>query len=364
MATRVLEAVDVDALLACQRLVPELTDKLQTRYRILQQIVLHQPIGRRTLAHVLNTTERILRADVELFKEQGLIDVGPLGMTVTEAGISLMADLDTLVRLLDGRHQTGLRLQEVLSIDRIVVVSGDSEKEDSALREMGQAAADVLRGYLQPGSTVAVTGGTTMAVMADSMPRVTTLSDILVLPARGGLGERVELLAGTIASRLAEKLGGTYRMFHVPESLSPETAQTLSMEPTVQEIADQIRGADIVIHGIGEALTMAKRRRLDEETVQLLQDKGAVAEAFGYFFDESGRIVHVMNTVGLRLEDLARIPVVIGVAGGGAKWAAIRAAARAYRMDALITDEGASTALVSSVEWQVLQDGSDVLDRV
>jgi len=342
-----LEAVGLESLLACQRLVPELTEKVRTRYRVLQRILLHQPIGRRTLAHALGTTERILRADVELFKEQGLIDVGPLGMKLTDVGLTLMTDLDDVIRLLDGRHASEQRLIDALGIGRVVVVSGDSEQEDSALREMGYAAAQALRGYLHVPCTVAVTGGSTMATMAQVMPRVNQGQDVLVLPARGGLGERVELLANTIASRLADKLGGRYRMFHVPESLSPQTAHRLSLEPTVQEMAEQIRASDIVIHGIGEALTMARRRRLDEATIELLQAKGAVAEAFGYFFDEMGQIVHIMNTVGLRLEDLARIPVVIGVAGGAGKGIAIRAVARAYRMDALVTDEGAARAVAA-----------------
>lgn len=343
----------MDELLACQRLVPELTEKLRARYRVLQRIRLHQPIGRRTLAYSLGTTERILRADVELFREQGLIEIGPLGMSMTAMGESLMEELDGVIRTLDGRDAMEQQLSETIGVGRVVVVRGNSEQDDGAQREMGQAAADVLRTYLGANCTVAVTGGSTMAAMADVMPRTPALHGVLVLPARGGLGERVELLAGTIASRLAEKLGGSYRMFHVPESLSLETAQTLSMEPIVQEIAEQIRGADIVIHGIGEALTMAKRRRLDDATIHLLQERGAVAEAFGYYFDEAGGIVHVMNTVGLRLEDLARIPVVIGVAGGRGKWTAIRAAARAYRMDALVTDEGAARALIEGAKGNV-----------
>lgn len=294
---------------------------------------------------MVGTTERVLRADVELFKGQGLIDVGPLGMSLTEAGESLMEDLDSVISVLDGRQETERHLEEQLAIDRVVVVGGDSEQDEWSLRELGYSAAHALRAYLQPTCTVAVTGGSTMAAMAEGMPRAPSASSIVVVPARGGLGEQVELLANTIASRLAEKLGGSYRMFHVPDSLSAQTAEQLSQEPAVQEVVEQIRAADIVIHGIGEALTMARRRRLDEATVDLLNGRGAVAEAFGYFFDENGQIVHIMNTVGLRLEDLARIPVVIGVAGGTGKGTAIRAAARAYRIDALITDEGAAQAI-------------------
>ncbi len=333
-----------------QRLVPELTHKLRSRYRVLLRVYLHQPIGRRSLAHVLGTTERILRADVELFKEQGLIDVGPLGMSVTEAGVVLIAELDPMIRDLDGRHETENALAHALGIERVTIVPGDSLDDGAVMRDIGHAAAQTLRSHLHLPCTVAVTGGSSMAMVAEMMPRAAQPQAIEVLPARGGLGERVELLANTIASRLADKLGGTYRMFHVPESLSKATAERLSQEPSVSEMVQRIRGADVVIHGIGDALTMARRRRLDDATIGLLRARGAVAEAFGYYFDAQGRIVHVMNTVGLRLEDLSGIRAVIGVAGGGAKGAAIRAAARAYQIDALVTDEGAARAIIGQVQ--------------
>ncbi|MCI0182251.1 sugar-binding transcriptional regulator [Sulfoacidibacillus ferrooxidans] len=336
----------MDLLQASQRLVPELAQKFRSRYRVLQRIFLHQPIGRRSLAQVLGTTERILRADVELFKEQGLIDVGPIGMSVTDAGEILLADLDKVIRKLDGRRELEQQLATVLAISRVTVVPGDCEQDDAVMRDIGHAAAQMLQGYIVPPCTVAVTGGSTMATLAEMMPRVISTQQVEVLPARGGLGERVELLANTIASQLADKLGGTYRMFHVPESLSKATVERLSKEPVIQEMAERIRRADIVVHGIGDALTMALRRQLDDDTVAILQSSGAVAEAFGYYFDAQGAIVYTMNTVGMRLEDLAEIDAVIAVAGGRAKGAAIRAASRAYQIDALVTDEGAARAIL------------------
>ncbi len=338
----------MDSLVVGQRLVPELADKLRARYRVLQRIFLHQPIGRRSLATVLGTTERILRADVELLKQQGLLDVGPIGMSLTEAGVAVIADLDDVIRCLDGRQELERMLSSTLGIGRVIVVPGDSQDDEVVMRDIGYGAGRVLSEYIKPPCTVAVTGGSSMAMVADMLPKSTQQLAIEVLPARGGLGERVELLANTIASQIAFKLGGTYRMFHVPELLSRTTAERLSMEPMIQEIVNRIRSADIVLHGIGDALTMARRRRLDDQTITDLRQQKAVAEAFGYYFDAQGNIVHVMNTVGLHLGDLPHIGTVIGVAGGRAKASAITAASRAYKMDALITDEGAAREIVHS----------------
>ncbi len=336
----------MDLLQLSQRLVPEMTGRLRARYRVLQRIALHQPIGRRSLAQVLGTTERVLRAEVDLLKGQGLIDVGPLGMTVTQAGEALLRDLYDAIARLDGRGDLEQRLAERLAIKRVSVVRGDSASDPVAVRDIGHAAGQVLREFLRPPCAVAVTGGSTMATLAEVMPRSSRALAVEVLPARGGLGERVEWLANTIASQLAEKLGGTYRMFHAPESLSESTAQKLAAEPAVAAIMERIRNADIVVHGIGEAQAMAKRRGLDAATERLLAERGAVAEAFGYYFRADGRTVYVTHTMGLRLEDLSRIGVVIAVAGGADKAQAICAAAKAYRIDALATDEGAARAIL------------------
>ncbi len=51
----------------------------------------------------------------------------------------------------------------------------------------------------------------------------------------------------------------------------------------------------------------------------------AVGEAFGYYFNEEGEVVHKVPTIGLQLEDLSHIEHVIAVAGGSSKAKAIRA---------------------------------------
>ena len=336
----------MDLLQISQRLAPEMIERLQARYRILQRIAVQQPVGRRSLAQVLGVTERVLRGDVDLLKAQGLIDVGPLGMTATQAGESVLRDMAEAIARLEGRSDLEQQLSERLGVRRVVVVRGDSALEPTTVRDIAHRAGQVVRESLRPPCAVAVTGGSTMATLADVMPKAPHAVAVEVLPARGGLGEHVELLANTVASQLAEKLGGTYRMFHAPESLSESTARKLATEPAVAAIMERIRNADMVVHGIGDALAMARRRGLDAHTEELLAGRGAVAEAFGYYFKPDGSTVYVMHTLGLRLEDLARIGVVIAVAGGAGKAQAICAAAKAYRIDALVTDEGAAQAIL------------------
>ena len=51
-------------------------------------------------------------------------------------------------------------------------------------------------------------------------------------------------------------------------------------------------------------MEMARRRKLDENSIQNLQADGAIAESFGYYFSEDGEVVHKMLTSGCGLRIL------------------------------------------------------------
>jgi central glycolytic genes regulator len=271
-------------------------------------------------------------------------------MSLSDEGQALLDELEGLLASLEGRTELSQRLSRGLGIERVIIVGGDSDEEEWVKEALGYQAAMFLRSTLRADDVVAVTGGTTLAAMAKRMPRQGGVPPVKVVPARGGLGETVAVQANTIAAELAQQLGGRSIMLHVPDRLSPETLELLMQEPHIAERLQEIREATVVVHGIGEALRMARRRQLPEDEIELLQQHGAVAEAFGYYFNDAGDIVHAMTTAGLRLADLANARMVMGVAGGSTKARAIRAAARAYRIDVLVTDEGAARPLLELIE--------------
>lgn len=86
--------------------------------------------------------------------------------------------------------------------------------------------------------------------------------------------------------------------------------------------------------------------------IQTLKQNGALAEAFGYYFNQEGQVVHKMPTVGLRLEDIQRTETVIAVAGGKSKGKAIASFLRFGHEDILITDEGAAQEILRFSETQ------------
>ncbi len=174
--------------------------------------------------------------------------------------------------------------------------------------------------------------------------------DVVVVPARGGLGEEVELQANTIAAAIAKQLGATYRMLHVPDDLGEEAMSTIAMEPKIKELIELIRSARIVLHGIGTAEEMARRRGLPKEQVAILEERQAVGEAFGYYFDREGKIVFTTSSVGIRLEDLANVDLVVAVGGGRSKAEAALAVLSTQHQDVYITDEGAAREMLRRLD--------------
>ncbi len=332
-----------------KKIVPELIELLEKRYNILRSLFYMQPVGRRTLANHLNTGERNVRKEVAFLKEQGLIETTPMGMSITPAGANLLENLKDFMHSIKGLSEFEEILSEALELKRIIIVPGDCDSNHLVLKEMGRVAANYLKTIIKKDSIIAVTGGTTVAEVANSFTPMHPKNKIMVVPARGGMGESVEIQASTIAAVLAKRIGGTYRLLHVPDNLAQHTLETVMNEPSIKEVINNIKKTNILVYGIGRADEMARRRRLDQEQMKLLDERGAVAEAFGYYFAAGGEVVYTTVSVGLRFEDLGNIQNIIGVAGGRQKARAIMAVAKHTKNSVLITDEGAAAEMIGLI---------------
>jgi len=328
-----------------KRIAPELVETVEGRYNILQTLRLCQPAGRRVLAGKLGLPERWVRGEVEFLHQRDLVDKGAEGMSLTAEGENLLDQMQSLIRELRGLSDLEIRIQSLLRLRRVVVVPGNSDQDPWAKKEMGRAVGRYLHEHLAPGTVIAVAGGTTMAEVAEAIPEQPVTQDVLVVPARGGLGEEVELQANTIAARLANKLGVPYRLLHAPDNLSTEAMASLIGEPQIKEVVSLIKKATILIHGIGAAEDMARRRGLDPGEWRRIKEWGAVGEAFGYYFDARGKIIHATPSIGLGLEDMMGVGHVLAVAGGESKAQAILAVLSSGYQHVLVTDEAAASRI-------------------
>ncbi|MFQ3544863.1 sugar-binding domain-containing protein [Halobacillus rhizosphaerae] len=331
------------------KLFPEVLEIMQRRYQMLYYIQLMQPVGRRTLSENLDLAERTVRSEVDFLSNQGAVAITSKGMHLTYEGQSILEQLAEFIKEITGIKVLEQQLKDKLNLDYVIVVPGDSDELHWVKQEMGKACVQYLKKQIEPGQAVAITGGSTMAAVAEMMPPLQEAENCLFVPARGGLGERVENQANTICAEMAKKARGDYRLLYVPDPLSEESYQTIIEEPAIREVLDIIRNAEIVIHGVGDAITMAERRKTPADQLAKIKESKAVGEAFGYYFNMEGEIVHKVRTVGLQLEDLKYTQQVIAVAGGRSKAQAIASYFQPGQSNVLITDEGAANALIRGI---------------
>lgn len=328
-----------------ERFAPETIEIMAVRYQVLRQILHNAPVGRRHIARNTGCSERLVRSEVDILRERGAIRITPAGIYLTAYGHDLLTDVDEVIPYLFKINTLADKLKQRFNLDEVIIVPGDSYQDSLAQKDIGRAAARFLLNILYPGCIVAVTGGTTLAEMADAM-KERNIPNVVVVPARGGLGENMEQQASTIAARIAKAIGAQYRLLHIPDSLEQSTAEALKKDNHIREVVSLIKSSNILIHGIGPAIEMANRRGLTSQQVQILKDNHAVGEALRYYFDNMGNIVYETPGIGLEGDDIANIGTIVAVAGGSNKAMAIEAVLRNRRRNVLITDEGAAKKII------------------
>jgi len=336
----------LDDLKVLSRIAPDLMADIGRRAQVLSSIESMQPVGRRALAARLNLPEREVRSAAAALKEQGLISMDAAGMQLTPQAVEVLSGAHDLSRAMFGLTKLEHALSDLLGVPYVVVVAGNADADPQVLREVGRAAAHRVHKLMQSGMTLAVTGGRTMSEMARGMQSATPIN-VMVVPARGGMGTLVETQANTVAAEIARRVGGHHRVMHLPDTLDAAALQEMMRLPEVRETLELLQRTDLVVHGIGRADAMARRRRLTAEENEILRKHKAVGEAFGDFFDFEGKTVLQASTVSLGLGKLHKDSRMVAVAAGEGKAEAIIAATRHEKHDSLITDEAAAQKIVS-----------------
>ncbi|MBC7263513.1 MAG: sugar-binding transcriptional regulator [Chloroflexi bacterium] len=233
--------------------------------------------------------------------------------------------------------------------DALVLASGSPDRNE-VLRGMGVLAARYLERILKPNSILGIGWGTALYEVVHEL-RHTRIPGIEVVQIIGGTGSLNPQIDGTeLARQLARALGARYRYLHAP--LIVETAElcrALMQDRNIHESLEVGRKADVALVGIGavvrEISSLTRSGHLRENELSWLQAIGAVGDICAQHFDIHGRIcAPELNSrvVGLRLDELQRIPCVIGVAGWREKAPAILGALRGKYVDVLVTDDAAA----------------------
>lgn len=275
----------------------------------------------------------------------------------------------TVIRLLQRARQSGLvnislgvsaetfeverDLEALFALKQVRIVP-DAEDTEMQQRWMGQAAAEALQEMGRQDSIVAVSWGSTLRAMADSLQGEVKIPGMQIVALIGGLHNASR---GTNPYEVAELVGQSFgapaRALYAPVYVrNAETAAGLISDPGLAEALDMARRAALVVFSVGtldDDATMLKLGYVNTTEKDFLRRRGAVADIACRWIDSEGRPVELpptINPIGIALQDLRRIPDRLMVAGGDKKLKAIRASLQGGYATHLIVNEGVALALL------------------
>lgn len=266
------------------RLVPELKDLMAVRLRILDLLSQQSsPIGRKLLAQEVQMSERSLRTQLAVLRDQALIDVTRLGIELQEEGRLVLERLvsDPGVSS-DQRRAMERALEEELGLKRCYLVDQASSDSLDTFQALALQVQTLLAEETSGPIDVAVTGGTTLANLAQYLtPDLTRARPVTFVSCRGGVSGTFHIQSNTVAGLMAQATKGTYLPLYLPDSMSQTAYQEVQQDPSIQKVLTRSRQAQAILLSVGSAQVMAGRRQLSSEEQDLITQKQVVGEAFG-----------------------------------------------------------------------------------
>ena len=336
--------MDTSILGTLHEMAPDLMQELEVRALILERVAALGPIGRRALALRLNMAEREVRSAADALRSAGCIMQSAAGMEATDLGKTMVQAARLVSKGRRSLSSIELELARRLNVQRVCVVHGDADVDDSALDAAANAAAQQVRFLLQDARVLAVSGGEEMARTAQEIA-IAAPMDVTVVPGQGCTSEGMRTQANSVAEVFAEKLGGQSRMLHLPENIPAQAMEEFAHMPQVREALELIRSRDVLFYSIRCAQESADRRGAGAAERAAIRDGCAQAEALGLYFDYRGEVIGAKETGLMRARDMERCTCA-AIAAGRSKAEAVMAVCAHHAHRLLVLDEGAALKMV------------------
>ena len=238
--------------------------------------------------------------------------------------------------------------------EAVVVPVSDSTHHPTVVRELGPTAAECLIRCISGDEVIATAWGTSILAMTDALP-YRSWPGVTVVQLLGGLGPADTLEhSAELTQHLARKLGAKLRLLPAPGIVATrEMAAALKSDAQIAAILKLAANADIALVGLGaptpHSIVLRTGTILSGEDLDRLQELGAVGDIALRYMDRDGTPINLEineRIIGLTLEQIRRIPRVIGIAGGTAKHEIIQAALHGNILDVLVTDLATAETLL------------------
>lgn len=246
------------------------------------------------------------------------------------------------------RYELEKYVKEKYSLKQVIIPFFNNKLDEVSKDNIfTQEAGVYLKGIIQNKNIVGVSWGSTLAKSVDNIISK-KISDIIFLPIVGGPSNiSFNYHVNTIVYQLASKFGG--KSVFVNTSVvqeSKRSAREIMKSKLFEEITKLWKKLDLAIVGIGGELPVKNNSQwrnilnvLDWEDLYM---RKAVGDCCCRFFDKDGKVLVgdlYDRTIGLTLDELKKVPTVVGIARSKQKSRALLAMLKQKYLDILITDE-------------------------
>ncbi len=238
------------------------------------------------------------------------------------------------------------QLTERLGLKRAAVVEAPVNTALSALA--APAGTMLLEAGLRAGSVLALGWGRAIsAVVAAGLPAI---PGVITVPATGGMQQHApHFQVNEFVRRAAEQTGGTPHFVHAPYLPSAQTRDAFLSDAAIADSVALWDRIDAAIVGVGlpHAVNSPEASAATPDE-QALHD--AAGDVIRHYFDANGCLIEwegESRMIAVSPAQLRRVPLVIGVAVGANKAAAILGAVRAGFISALVTDIRTAEAVLA-----------------
>jgi DNA-binding transcriptional regulator LsrR (DeoR family) len=235
----------------------------------------------------------------------------------------------------------------------------DARGSGRPLGKVGDLGARWLLDNLHAGQRVGVSWGRTLQAVVQHVPDDRGL-DVEVIPLVGGLSSvDSEITGEELVRDLAGRLGGRFRRLHAPALVTSKAGRDMLLaEPSIQAVLQAAGEVDVALVGIGSfgtgsSAAVVDALNLDPADRQRFELQHPAGDICARFFDGAGQAIPGPvedRVLAVSLDQLARIPLVAGMAAGPEKADGVSGALRSGALDVLICDNTLSRVLLSATE--------------
>ncbi len=313
-----------------------LHDYSDDRLRLVARLYYLDGLGQTEVAKFAKVSQAKVSRLLALAKERGIVRIS-------------VADYDPRRRDLEAQLRARLGLAHA-----IVIKAGEAQAGADLRRAVGYFGATAVDAMIAPNDTVALAGGRTIHQLVHHLP-ATRAKALTVVQAMGSVDSSVNGFdAQEVGRVMAQRLGGSFLSLNTPAFIPDKRTRDALLElQQVRTVHENLDRAQVALVGLGTLANsvFVERGTLDATMIRGLERAGAVGEVCGRFIDADGQECATAwrnCVISVQLQQLRKIPQVIGVVSGSDRSVAILAAVRGQLIKSLIIDEIGAAGLLAA----------------